>query len=136
MPLEVAHGDQENRDRHRDPRPPAAGTLAGHRLEVEQEIPDPEQRDRAQHRQIAPVPPCEDLPANHRSEKREKTEINGGHGHRAIPSETVTATRPATQTAASASSGQPTTGSRPVQFGTAVSRNPATTAGTKPNSSA
>ena len=40
----------------------------------------------------------------------------------------ATATRPASQTENSASKGRPRNGRRPVQFGTAVSRNPATTA--------
>ncbi len=45
-----------------------------------------------------------------------------------------TATRPASQIANSSISGRPRTGSRPVQFGIAVSRKPAMTAPTKPNS--
>ncbi len=39
-----------------------------------------------------------------------------------------TASRPATHRPNRPASGQPTIGSRPVQFGTAVSRNPAITA--------
>ena len=42
--------------------------------------------------------------------------------------ETATITRPASHSATSPASGQPTIGSRPVQFGTAVIRKPATTA--------
>ena len=42
--------------------------------------------------------------------------------------DTATATRPANHSATNPASGQPTTGSRPVQFGTAVSKKPAITA--------
>ena len=48
------------------------------------------------------------------------------------PAETATATRPTSQRPASIPSRQPTIGKRPVQFGTAVSRNPATTASRYP----
>ena len=44
--------------------------------------------------------------------------------------DSVTAARPATQTSSSTISGVPCSGSRPVQFGMAVSRKPVTTAGT------
>jgi hypothetical protein len=44
--------------------------------------------------------------------------------------DTIVATRPATHSENRPASGQPTTGRRPVQLGTAVRRNPAMTAGT------
>ena len=44
--------------------------------------------------------------------------------------DTSIAARPASHTTNKATSGAPTTGRRPVQLGTAVSRKPATTAGT------
>ena len=49
--------------------------------------------------------------------------------------ENAIAMRPQTQTQKRAANGAPTTGSRPVQFGTEVSKKPATMAGTKPNTS-
>ena len=51
-----------------------------------------------------------------------------------ISAEKVTAMRPASHTATSVSNGVPWIGSRPVQFGIAVSRKPVTTAGRKPYS--
>ena len=50
-------------------------------------------------------------------------------GSQPISAENVTATRPASHTATSMSNGVPWIGSRPVQFGIAVSRKPVTTAG-------
>ena len=47
-----------------------------------------------------------------------------------VNNDVATATRPATQIENRTTSGMPTTGKRRVQFGTAVSRKPATTAGT------
>ena len=46
----------------------------------------------------------------------------------------ASSSRPASHSAASAASGGPDTGIRPVQFGTAVIRNPAKAAEAKPNS--
>ena len=55
-------------------------------------------------------------------------------GPQPIHAETLTAIRPATQVENSRNSGLPCSGSLPVQFGTAVSRKPATTAAIYPNS--
>ena len=52
----------------------------------------------------------------------------------ADPGRNADRNRPATQTENSNTSGPPCSGSRPVQFGTAVSRKPATTAAIYPNS--
>ena len=49
---------------------------------------------------------------------------------RPIQADVSTAIRPAAQRAVSAASGQPATGSRPIQFGIAVKRKPAITAPT------
>jgi len=49
-------------------------------------------------------------------------------GSHPITPEHVTASRPAIQISTSAISGRPWSGSRPVQLGTAVSRNPVITA--------
>ena len=51
-------------------------------------------------------------------------------GNQPMKPDSVTATRPAIQTSSSTISGVPCSGSRPVQFGIAVSRKPVTTAGT------
>ena len=48
--------------------------------------------------------------------------------------EMATASRPASQSDTSPSKGPPCSGSRPVQFGTAVNRKPAMAATAKPNS--
>ena len=55
-------------------------------------------------------------------------------GPQPIQAEMLTAIRPATQVENSRISGLPCSGSLPVQFGTAVSRKPATTAAIYPNS--
>ena len=49
-------------------------------------------------------------------------------GARPMISETKTAPRPSAHSAQSSASGRPATGNRPVQFGIAVSKKPATTA--------
>jgi hypothetical protein len=65
-------------------------------------------------------------PASTTRKARSTTAAATGHGRPAQ------AMRPATQSPNSATSGQPVTGSRPVQFGTAVSTKPATTAAIYP----
>ena len=55
-------------------------------------------------------------------------------GPQPIHAEMLTAIRPATQVEKSRTSGLPCNGNLPVQFGTAVSRKPATTAAMYPNS--
>ena len=99
-------------------------------LQVEQAIAHEQKRNDAEHLQIAGVVAGDDLARDDESERGKKRKVDGGGNAAPIQSETSMAARPAAQVRNSRSSGVPTTGRRPVQFGTAVSRNPATTAGT------
>ena len=63
-------------------------------------------------------------------ERQQKADVDDRRGDAAEQAENKIATRPASHSSASAASGQPLTGSRPVQFGMAVSRKPATVAAT------
>ena len=90
---------------------------------------------RRHHRQVAPVPAGDDLAGGDRDEShRERTDRPRSRARRARAPKSGRRSGPAATEPASSASGAPLTGSRPVQFGMAVSRKPAIAAITKPNS--
>ena len=96
---------------------------------MEHRVADKEQADQQQHLEVAQVGldtiSRATTAARATRNKRSTTAAQG----RPSQAEMATAKRPASQVSRRPSNGGPVTGSRPVQFGTAVSRKPATMAG-------
>ena len=121
--------DQQHDDRDADPNA-VVGRAVEMSFEMEGGIAGQQQRDQHDDLEIAPVLAGQDFPGGGGNDQREKADVDQQR-QPAIRSsaEIVTATRPATHTRTSASSGLPWIGSCPVQFGIAVKRKPVITAG-------
>ena len=104
------------------------------RLQVKRQIAGGEQADDDDDHEIAPLLAGNDLARGRSRQQDEETDSIAAAGPQPIQAEILTAMRPATQVENSSISGLPCSGSLPVQFGTAVSRKPATTAAMYPNS--
>ncbi len=124
-----ASDQHDQGDQHGEREAAAMGGVAAQvRLDMKKDIGGEQQRDDDQHPEITHVLASEDLARHGRTEQRQKRAIDHRRERPAYMARQGHRDRPASQTENSASKGRPRNGRRPVQFGAAVSRNPATTA--------
>jgi hypothetical protein len=104
------------------------GAGSADRIERNQEIADQQQQQRAQHGQVAPIPARQNLARRHGKENREKGKVETADASTPSLAEHETPTRPVIHNRTRPASGPLCNAMRPVQFGIAVGKNPATTA--------
>ena len=99
-----------------------------HGLGVEDEVGGEEERGRRDDHEVAPVAAGGDLAGGHGDDGEKEGAVEGHHGERREGEEAGDGEAAGEPEAASAISGRPRVGIRPVQFGMAVKRKPAMTA--------
>ena len=101
-------------------------------LEMERHVAEEQHQDQDDDTEIVPLLAGDDFAGAAAATIKRKLISTSIAASQPVYAENVTQTRPAVHSATRTISGRPRSGSRPVQFGIAVNKNPVITAGRKP----